>query len=317
MRDNVEILFHSISVIKGFFDPDKHILSDLSALYKNYIKRFDSNALKAFVEEIAKYAQLYRDKILLFENSTLFSFSDDIQRLFHILDSCEISTFHPFILSLFYKYQDDDVKLKLYLSNLEKYIIRRMIAKSETKSYNKVCKEFINDENSIDSKVDDSEVLIGLQKIDNNNAALLLFWIELYRRNNDTKQAIKELKYNYSLEHILPQKWEEYWQAVPVKDSNGQVITNSDDAKKERNTKCYWIGNMTLLNSRLNTSLRNYAFEHKINGEGRKKGIRSYADLSITKDDIVMLFDNGDKIWDEEKIYNRTNNIGKEILSIW
>ena len=317
MRDNIEILLHSISVIKGFFDPDKHTLSDLSSLYKNYIRRFDSKTLKEFVEEIAKYAQLYRDKILIFENSTLFSFSDDIQRLFHILDVCEISTFHPFILSLFYKYQDDETKLKLYLSEIEKYIIRRMIAKRETKSYNKVCKEFIANENSIDSKVNDSELLTGLQDINNKNAALLLFWIELYRRNNDVKQSVKELKYNYSLEHILPQKWEEYWNTVPVKDNTGQVMTNIDAGKKERYSKCYWIGNMTLLNSRLNTALRNYSFEKKINGDGRKKGIRSYADLSITKDDIVIPFDSCDKVWDEEKIANRTNNIGNVILSIW
>ena len=33
-RDNIEVLLHSIAVIKGFYDPDKHILSELSKLYK-------------------------------------------------------------------------------------------------------------------------------------------------------------------------------------------------------------------------------------------------------------------------------------------
>jgi hypothetical protein len=74
---------------------------------------------------------------------------------------------------------------------------------------------------------------------------------------------------------------------------------------------------MTLLNSSLNTSLRNYIFERKIEGEGRKKGIQLYADLSITKIDILSNYDKGDKVWDEKKINDRTNSLAKEVLAIW
>jgi len=73
---------------------------------------------------------------------------------------------------------------------------------------------------------------------------------------------------------------------------------------------------MTLLRSRLNASLRNYDFERKINGEGRKKGIRHYADLLITKD-IVEKFDQGDEVWNEEKIENRTKEFTDMSLKIW
>ena len=74
---------------------------------------------------------------------------------------------------------------------------------------------------------------------------------------------------------------------------------------------------MTLLTSSLNSSLRNYEFERKINGDGKKKGMKSYADLSITKDDIIKHFDEADKIWDEEKIAKRTKTLSEEILKIW
>jgi hypothetical protein len=74
---------------------------------------------------------------------------------------------------------------------------------------------------------------------------------------------------------------------------------------------------MTLLNSSLNTSLRNYVFERKIEGEGKKKGIRAYADLCITKDDILSIYDKGDKVWNEKKIIDRTNSLAMEILEIW
>jgi hypothetical protein len=145
----------------------------------------------------------------------------------------------------------------------------------------------------------------------------LLFWIELRRREIDTKQSVKELKYNYSLEHIMPQKWEEHWKAVPVVDLNGQTLMHPDESKNERNLRIYSLGNMTLLNSSLNTSVRNYTIDRKIEGEGRKKGIRAYADLWITKEDILGPYDSGDKTWNEKKIYDRTRALGKEILRIW
>lgn len=320
MRDNIEILLHSISVIKGFFDPDKHTLSDLSNLYKNYISKISKDDLKKFVEEISQYAKLYREKILVFNGSTLFSYQDNYARLFHILSVCEISTFHPYILSLFFKYDSIEAKLLEELHKVETLVVRRMITKSETKSYNKMCKEFIKDNSAIDTKLAEQtndEVKNGLTSIANKNATLLLFWVELYRRANDNKQSVKELKYNYSLEHLMPQKWEEHWSNVAVVDADGNPITDKDVAKRERYSKIYQIGNMTLLNSSLNTSLRNYEFDRKINGEGRKKGIKDYADLGITRFDILTPYESGDNIWNEKKISDRTERLAAVIIKIW
>jgi len=101
MRDNIEILLHCIAIIKGFYDPDKHTLSDLSKLYKEEIARKPKDELETFLKEIIEYADIYKDKILTFDNSTLFSFDDAIKRLLHILEVLQISTFHPFLLFVF------------------------------------------------------------------------------------------------------------------------------------------------------------------------------------------------------------------------
>jgi len=319
MRDNIEILLHAIAVINGFFDPDKHTLSDLSMLYKEYIRKFNITDLEGFVNEIAKYATLYKEKILIFEKSSLFTFSDIHSRLFHILNNCEITTFHPYILSLFYKC-NTQAPLEKKLQEIETLVIRRMITKSDKKNYNKMCKEFINDDTAINKYIaeqTDFDVLNGLSYISNKDAALLLFWIELYRRSNDTKYDMKELKYTYSLEHIMPQKWEEYWSIIDVVDANGNKITDYEAAKAFRNQKIYSIGNMTLLNSSLNTSVRNYEIERKIEGEGKKKGIRKYADLSITRSDIIDKYDAGEKVWDEQRILQREKELAEDILNIW
>ena len=320
MRDNIEILLHAIAVIKGFFDPDKHTLSDLSNLYKLYISKFSKEELQNFINEISKYALVYKDKILVFNTSSLFNFQDAYARLFHILHVCEISTFHPYILWLFYKYENNETELLKELHKIEIFVIRRMITKSETKSYNKLCKELIKDNSVIDNKISElteTEIMNGLNSISNKNATLLLFWVELYRRANDNKQSVKELKYNYSLEHIMPQKWEEYWNSVDIVDNEGNKINDIELAKKERFSKIYYLGNMTLLNSSLNTSLRNYEFKRKIKGEGKKKGIKDYADLGITRFDIIVPYENGDTVWNEKKITDRTNSLSKDILTIW
>lgn len=85
-----------------------------------------------------------------------------------------------------------------------------------------------------------------------------------------------------------------------------------------RNRAILRLGNMTQLNSALNTSLRNYPLDKKINGEGRKKGMRNYADLRITKDDIVMPYQSGRMMaWNEASIQQRTTQLAPEILTIW
>jgi hypothetical protein len=319
-RDNIEILLHSISVIKGFFDPDQHTLSNLSSLYKSYINSLSKSELVDFLKEISKYADIYKEKIRVFDRSTIFSFADNQNRIFHILNVSEISTFHPYILSLYLKYENDNSTLFAALLKLEKFVFRRMIAKADTKNYNKLCKDFIKDSSELDRKlleVTDDEVRAGLTGVSNKNAALILFWIELHRRHADSKQSLKELKYTYSLEHIMPQKWKEYWSGVQIVDSSGNAILEKDIANSERQYKIYHIGNMTLLNSSLNTSLRNYEFGKKIEGDGKKKGIQDYSDLIITKEDIVNPYLKGDKVWNEKKIYDRTENLANEIISIW
>jgi hypothetical protein len=320
MRDNIEILLHSISVIKGFFDPDKNTLSDLSALYRDYIAKLSKDDLENFIKEISRYAKLFKERILVFDGSTLFNYQNHYERLFHVLNICEISTFHPYILSLFFKYEKDEIKLLEELHKIETLVIRRMITRSETNSYNKMCKDFIKDNSAIDTKIaeqTDVEIKSGLTSINNKSAALLLFWIELYRRDNDKKDSVKELNYDYELEHEKTKKWEEFWSNVEVVDENSNVIMDKEIAKKERYSKIYQIGNMTLLNSSLNKVLRNYEFSRKMEGEGRKRGIKHYADLGITKFDILEPYNNGDKVWNEKKIIDRTECLANDIISIW
>ena len=317
-RDNLEILLHSIAVIEGFFDPEKHTLTDLANIYKAYINNLDLNKLKKFVRAIMEYAKLFRQKMYVFDSSDLFEYNDYEKRLFHILSVCDVSTFHPYILYLYRNYAGNEDALKAALHKT--MVVRRFVCNAETKNYNKLCKEFIGDTSKLDAtllETSDDDFKAALQRISNKPAALLLFWVELYRRSKSKRFDTDELKYTYTLEHIMPQKWEEHWSVVPVTGDDGAVINDREAARQYRYRIIYSIGNMTLLKSSLNTALRNYEFRRKVEGEGRKKGIKHYAELDITKQDVVAPFDAGDQTWDEIRIRKRSGEITNDVLAIW
>lgn len=330
-RDNQEILLHCIALIKQFYNPEENKIADLSQVYKKYIDDFDNVKLFDFIKEIIEYAEIYRDNFIGFNKSSYFNYEDDLQRLFHILDVCEISTFHPYILKLF---KDYGVKVNgQYQQNfldqiklIEKYVLRHYVCGATTKNFNKECALLIKGKTTMIKLLNDKSNAIGdqiiklsLQQVSKNKiATLILFWMELKRKNDDPKTQSKEMKYVYSLEHIMPQKWQEHWgvDVLPVKDINThQVIKDLEKAKANRQSAVYKIGNMTLLTTSLNSSLKNFEFEHKINGQGKKKGISHYAELGIAKE--IVEIHNSKKTWDEIEIENRTNKLTEEFLKIW
>jgi len=156
------------------------------------------------------------------------------------------------------------------------------------------------------------ELLSNLEKFVVRNAVAKKIPVKAY--NKLCKQFI--LKYNYSLEHIMPVKWQDYWTFDKIPHPKLSEI-GEDEARKDRDRKIYWLGNMTLLTARLNSALKNYDFERKVLGEGRKKGIKAYGELFITKQDIVEPFEAGIRVWDESRIEERTRNLFQEFNEIW
>ena len=86
MQDNIEILLHSVAVIKGFYNPEEHKLDEMASLYKKRISKMSKEELVSFAHEIRKFALLYRERITPFDQSTMFGYSDGLQRLLHILE---------------------------------------------------------------------------------------------------------------------------------------------------------------------------------------------------------------------------------------
>ena len=317
-RDNLEIFLHCVALIQGIFNPDIHKVSDLPNIYKEYTQSLSTKELFEFIKNISTYADIFRKYFCSFLPSTLFSFKKPIQRLFHILDVLDISTFHAYVLKLLSEYDITDeenipIGLAEELSRLEKIAIRFTVCGASTKNFNKNCADLIDNKITTldllqdrDKEINDSVFGEKLKWINNKHATLLLFWLELKRRKEDSMVKEEELKYCYTLEHIMPQKWQEYWPITSPNVMNVQtqpcptIITDEITASDVRAKAIYEIGNMALLVSSLNTSIRNYDFKRKMEGENRKKGVKSYDYLLYTKD-ITSLYDQGVQ-WNEFEI---------------
>lgn len=112
---------------------------------------------------------------------------------------------------------------------------------------------------------------------------------------------------SFSLEHIMPQKWQSSWYGVDSFDEDGNVVdrNNVEVFIQGRNKAVRSLGNMTLLTSKLNTSISNSDFETKINGKTTGKnpgGIKKYASSLETTKSIVEAYESG-IMWDERQIY--------------
>jgi uncharacterized protein with ParB-like and HNH nuclease domain len=320
--DNMEILLHSIAVIKGFYNPISNRLDELSVLYKGYIDKLSSqNDTEQFIEEIVAYANLYREKFTLINDSVSLSYDDGFTRARHILEKSDISALNPYLLKIVKDLDDKkiiqtdfDEKCK----ELEKYIMRRFVNNDDTKSYSILCSNLILGKGQLEI-VDNDALNKSLRYISNNRARLVLFWIELYRRHiNKNVQGITSLHYGYTLEHIMPQKWQEHW---GIKKLQNETDENYQNRKNKRAEAIYSIGNMTLLKGALNSSVRNYAIDKKIDAPGRYNSIRKCGDLLVAKE-IVEQYDNAKTkneqfVWDENKIENRAKELVKEFFKLW
>lgn len=326
-RERLEVLLHSIAVIKKFYNPQKNKIEDLPNEYKNYIANMNSHDMIEFVNEICDFAELYRKKFVDFDTGHNFSMSERGEVFHKILEMFDTSAFNPYILNLYYKNKNEQIsddQLLQTLLKLEKYIARSLICGTGTnKNFNKINFELINDysNNKVEellenANINDSTFKNSMLKIDNNKyARIILYMIMLERlKNEDGMGRVDSLQFTFSLEHIMPQSYLEHWslEKLPLdrKDNDGEPLS-IEDLNNYRVKTIYQIGNMTLLKQKLNSKVSNNNFTIKLNGDNNKKGIKAFQQLSI----CTEIQDK--KIWNEDEIEERTRNLTNEILKIW
>ncbi|HUL00262.1 MAG TPA: DUF262 domain-containing HNH endonuclease family protein [Nitrospirota bacterium] len=310
-RTNIEVLLYCYLII------ETQRVVELEKLFKEYKKWLQGKTTEnktTFLKELKVYTEIYYN----FPEGTELneiSYSQDEKRFFHIIEKLEITTAYPLILYIYKQVKAKDTRMQL-LKIIESYLVRRNVCRLTTKNYNNLFIQIIS--KLIDAKEITADSLLTIltdftedtsrfpsdlefetafadEAISNANAREILYCISLYNICEPKNDINKLSSSTYSVEHMMPQKWETNW-TKPSMD---------EPAKLLRNNKLKTLGNLTLVTKSLNSSMKNAAWDIK------KRELKKYSTLKITTDYI----DN--KKWEETDIDTRAKDLATIALKIW
>lgn len=311
--DNLESFLKDFAIIKKFYFAKKTTGTyGLCKAYKDYINQLTDDEIKSFIKEINKYATVYYAYKTEYEALNEFIWSDYKNRLLLVLNALDTTTFNPYVLMVL-KEKSDEAEARFF--NLEKFLLQRFIYDGTTKNYNQCCEKLLqvdDDAKYLEEYMNDSPVLndsykVRFRKFNNNQARLLLFLIEMLYRKGDEEKYSDALRIDkFTLEHIIPQKWQSSWYIVDCYDENGCLVDRNlpDEFNLNRNRAVKSLGNMALLTTKLNTSISNSNIEIKMNGKasGNNGGIKKYASSLVTTKLVIDEYEE-QLLWDERSVY--------------
>ena len=330
-HNNLEFLLYCVACIKWGENDD--MFSKLEAVFDRETSQMGYSELISLVKEIKDYADIFKKYVLDLEKSLkdeqdncYFKYDDRVHGLLLILQVFGIQMFYPYIIMRLKEVNQNelDPQLKEDFQILESFIIRRKLSPKGTHDYTSKCyeiikqgiKELIKSDLANDTAgLTDSDVKRYLLNTKDDAARMVLFWIEL-RKRRGAAYDINALEYNYTLEHIMPKKWQPNWSNVPIIEGENTYAVDSEEGINYRNSMIQALGNKTLLKSSLNSSIKNSDFMSKINGDGdRRPGYRQHTSLVLTQE--IVNKTSTDKVWDEKHIVDRTTKLFNSFVQIW
>lgn len=326
IRENIDLFFYSFLQIKiqdstlNVKTEDKKLFTRVDGLfdsYKRFIVEYHINK-EDIIKEIKEYALIYRENIDFDVVKRELPESFGIERINAIIFGLENSTLIPYVLFLMKKVEDE-FERNLIFEYLESYIMRRMVSHQTTKNYNQLFSERLIANNIItkdnlklyieklSDKVNfmptDDDLKSGFMNeiLVNKQATGILYFIETKIRNKSKYSTALLGLSSYSLEHIMPKKWENNWPSVP-----------DESRRSYRNRKILTLGNLTIITSSLNSSIRDAAWDIKKNGRVDKHGLLRYASSIETFSEYLNR-----PTWTEAEINERAEFLFLKAREVW
>ena len=288
-RQNIDLFLQSYLVghpkrsdevrVGKLFDDYRHFVSDVGG---------DREEL---IHDLTGAADLYRkhvDPALL----------DEVPRRAHerlnlVVFGLQTTTVLPVFLQIL-RSAEGEAERDRMLAALEAYLLRRLISGSTTKHYNRffaaVARERPRTLEQLLGELDDGDdpstnfpsddaVVRGFHELTltNAQARVVLYLLEGSIRDDARHSTALAGFSHYTLEHVMPKKWRNHW---------GEATASEADA---RDRALRTLGNLTLLSSQLNTSIRDSAWATKKSGTTERGGLLRYgAGLDIFDTDLSL-----------------------------
>lgn len=285
--------------------------------YKKFIRNYDLKK-EDLLKEIKEYA-------IIFKNSFDYEIVEDeltdqygIERINAIIFGLDTSTLIPYVLFILKNVQDETQRKELFMF-IESYVMRRMVVKATTKNYNQLFSDrlisnktlskddFLNYIKGKDNKVNflpnNTELEKGFENsilINKQSAGIIYFIESMIRDRNKQATQLLGLK-KYSLEHLMPKKWENNWSA-----------TANKEEKDYRNFKLKTLGNLAIITQSLNAAIRDSDWTRKKKGKGEKQGLKHFSGGIETLAPYLNIED-----WNEAEIEKRATYLYEKALETW
>lgn len=239
-----------------------------------------------------------------------------MERLNVVIFGLKTSTLIPYVLYVAKNVFDEEERNKIY-GVLESYVMRRMVVHSTTKNYNNLFTSLIlntvvtADELLLKLKTngeattyipDDDELRHGFEnsKLVNLQSKGIIYLIESRERPENSSTALYGFD-NYSLEHLMPKKWRNNWEAC-----------ETEEVARRRDALLLTMGNLAIIPQSLNASIRDADWDTKKNGKGKNAGLDICAAGLITMYDVLQK--DG---WREEDIQERALKLFSQAQVLW
>lgn len=328
----------------------------VSPLFKTYQREYrkslpEDQSSKHELIELSRYSKTYKE----ITDCDLGSYIGLPMRFYKIFD---ITSLHPFVLYLVNEAEASKADITLVLKALEAYTVRRMLCTSQGhKNYNKFfaeiirklrrsgfgVREFIQVLSSQSSNTSkwpaNHEVESALHgqwseiNVNRNVIRYILYRIELLNRGDNRFAEKDDLPFSqFTLEHVMPEKWKENWK-LPInkgfisyddlfseefKENNSlwKLLPSKDgladstylevfELALERDGLRQSIGNLTIVTGRLNSSMSNAPYSEK------RKSLFHNSTLMVNKE--IYKSDS----WDVAEIRQREQQLYTKFCDIW
>ena len=308
-------LNHYLTMMKG----EEVVISQMFLDYRDLVESRNGAKPSEHMEHFRSYAAVYE---------SFDSFKADSREavFFRRLTEMDIGTAHPLLLEVVKRY--GGVKretLEQILVDLESFFVRRAVCGLTSKNYNRFFAQMVA---NLRSNKDDFSPLairtiLSAEKVETQRwpsddefrdswmspdfykrvkRATLRLILEAIETALYTEKSEKvKIEQNLTVEHLLPQEWEEHWPLV-IKTDTAEA---HEAAQKRRKESIHKIGNLTLLTKRLNPSVSNKPWTKK------RQQILKHTMLKLNG-----AFQEAE-VWNEDSIDQRCGDLLNMAVKIW
>lgn len=296
---------------------------EIFSTFKHYADHESNQSMLELLVELHGAATKYRE---IFEKAEIKDGPLSRIELFaYRLNSMELDVLRPILIALVDPAEDTipEAQIDKAVSTIESWMVRRLLVRATNKNYNKLVIEmvqvvqknrdlagdalevFFKGQSSVSGYwPDDEEITTHLAQMQmyrslyKSRIRMILEALEDQYRgwigSSNSKAGMRVQRGSYAIEHLMPQSWQANW---PL----------GNYAEEEREAILQSLGNLTLLTTRLNSSVSNGPWASK--------------NEELTKHDVLLMNKRiqalGEAGWSEDTIIARTKALTQSILEIW